>query len=560
MHKKMKDKKFLWILLGCFLLIIAIFINYIMDTEKMYDENLDMFYDAILESKKERIKEVVERTINEIDVERASYIESMTERYAQLDLLLTDAMQQNEYDDILHHLKMGDYYKRKDFEPNIILWNHDLQQVAFSSDDQLNEGANISEEELRSFVSMYQIHTVKYVGDQSDIFILGITKERFEEELKRVIADKIRETKLADGGYIWVNEILDYNGGDGYARSIVQPNMPEIEGQLLSTNDIDVAGNYPYLEELKGINKEGEAYYTYYFKKNYSNVVQSKISYSQLFSEFNWVIGTGLYLDDLEEVMTSKGKDFDDALKKQMVVTISTTIILFFIAGVTGLVLMNYHERRKRVLIDEKNKLLKQHYSLMEDKYDKTKKILHDVKNHLIYIFGLAEQDHNRQIIQYIKGMQQDIDKLDYVVISRNKVIDIILNEKLAVMKKEGIHFDYEIETIDLEFIDHKDIVTILSNIFDNAIESSMLSTDKRVLFKLYSYNEHFVVMKVINSCDDKPKVKGNKLITHKLSKEYHGYGMENIENCTKKYNGNMIWSYDESNREFHIVVMFPKP
>lgn len=526
----------------------------------MYDENLDMFYDAILESKKERIKEVVERTINEIDIERESYIESMTERYAQLDLLLTDAMQQSEYDNILEHLEMGDYYKRKDFEPNIILWNHELQQVAFSSDDQLKEGATISEEELRTYIGSYQIYTVKYVGDQSDIFVLGITKERYEEELKRIIADEIRETKLADDGYIWVNEILDYDGGEGYARSIVQPNLREAEGQLLSTNETDIAGNQPYLKELEGINNGGEAYYTYYFKKNYTNELQSKLSYAKLYPDFNWVVATGLYLDDLEAVMIEKGRNYDLLLKKQMMVTFTTTIILFIATGLTGLVLINYHEVRKRFLIREKNKLLKQYYALMEDKYDKTKQILHDVKNHLICIFGLAEQGHNMQIIQYIKGMQRDIDKLDYTVISHNKVIDIILNEKLALMNKAGIEFDYEIEKIDLTFIDDKDIVTILSNILDNAIESCVLSSGKRVILKLYCYNEHFVVMKVTNSCDDKPKVKRNNLITRKLSKEYHGYGMKNIENCAKKYDGSMTWSYDSFNREFHIVVMFPKP
>ena len=53
--------------------------------------------------------------------------------------------------------------------------------------------------------------------------------------------------------YIWINEVHNWEGGDDYALRLVHPNLVETEGMLLSTKMEDIAGNFPYLEELEGI-------------------------------------------------------------------------------------------------------------------------------------------------------------------------------------------------------------------------------------------------------------------------------------------------------------------
>jgi len=79
-----------------------------------------------------------------------------------------------------------------------------------------------------------------------------------DELLKHQIKERIRAT-VADGNeYMWINKIINPEGGDGYAVRLVHPNKPETEGMLLSTNIQDVRGNTPYRTELEGVLTAGE--------------------------------------------------------------------------------------------------------------------------------------------------------------------------------------------------------------------------------------------------------------------------------------------------------------
>ena len=88
------------------------------------------------------------------------------------------------------------------------------------------------------------------------------------------------------------------------------------------------------------------------------------------------------------------------------------------------------------------------------------------------------------------------------------------------------------------EFIEDKDLVIILTNLLDNAIESSMKSEKKSIGFSLYTFNGSYVVLKVSNSCDEPPLVHKGQLITQKDNQEIHGYSVKNIQRVVKRYNG----------------------
>ena len=97
-----------------------------------------------------------------------------------------------------------------------------------------------------------------------------------------------------------MNEIINYEGGPDYAIRRIHPNLPETEGQLLSTATTDIKGNLPYLEELNGVKANGEVYFTYYFKKNGSEAISEKLSYAKLYKPFDWIIAMGIHIDDTE--------------------------------------------------------------------------------------------------------------------------------------------------------------------------------------------------------------------------------------------------------------------
>lgn len=125
------------------------------------------------------------------------------------------------------------------------------------------------------------------------------TEESIKEATLTFIRHVIHESTFANGAYIWINEVVNFEGGDNYGIRQVHGNLPETEGMLLSTSMQDAKGNLPYLEELVGIREKGELTYKYYFKEYHSDNVSEKISYAKLYEPYNWIVCTGTYLNSM---------------------------------------------------------------------------------------------------------------------------------------------------------------------------------------------------------------------------------------------------------------------
>ncbi|WP_144213026.1 HD domain-containing phosphohydrolase [Shewanella donghaensis] len=129
--------------------------------------------------------------------------------------------------------------------------------------------------------------------------------------------------------YVWVNEIHNYEGGVDYATRKIHPNLPQTEGLLLSTKTPDIKGNFPYQVELEGINNQGEIFFEYYFKRQTNNEIVKKLAYAKLFKPFDWVIATGIYIDDLELTVE---QEINELVAEQEFYNKLVSIVAFFLS------------------------------------------------------------------------------------------------------------------------------------------------------------------------------------------------------------------------------------
>lgn len=175
------------------------------------------------------------------------------------------------------------------------------------------------------------------------------------EEAKKIIQErlyaKVHSNKYEDGRYMWVNEILDYSGGDGYAVRLMHPNLPETEGEKLSTNTSDQHGNKPYQTELDLVNRSGSGFYRYYFKELNSDKVTEKVAYCRLYRDYNWVICEGENLNSLEEYETMQRKDLLPYLFRANLILMAVVLIITMVAA--GLFSRKYN----RVLVGKNREL-----------------------------------------------------------------------------------------------------------------------------------------------------------------------------------------------------------
>lgn len=188
---------------------------------------------------------------------------------------------------------------------------------------------------------------------------------------------RIREARLKNDGYIWINEVLDFKGGPGYAKRLVHRFLIDTEGMLLSTETRDAAGTSSYRVELDGILADGEIYHTYYFAKPGEQLPSLKLSYAKLYPDFSWIVATGVYLDDLERIVeyeksVAKANIRDQAASSiagYMLALLNVVILILLVDKLTSRTINSSYERimtTENALREEKRKV-EEAYALMKD-------------------------------------------------------------------------------------------------------------------------------------------------------------------------------------------------
>jgi diguanylate cyclase (GGDEF)-like protein len=180
----------------------------------------------------------------------------------------------------------------------------------------------------------------------------------YKSVVKGLVEDGLRSRVYGNiyfqDSYIWVNEVLDYQGGEDYAFRLIHPNLKETEGMLLSTDMEDVAGGRPYLDELNGINKDGELFFSYYFKKMDTDQVAEKLSYAKLYKEYDWIVAMGVYYDSLQDYI-QEAEETSRLERIQALKTVALLAVGLLFLGMTAFLWAEerYYARSTQPLKDE---------------------------------------------------------------------------------------------------------------------------------------------------------------------------------------------------------------
>jgi len=131
-----------------------------------------------------------------------------------------------------------------------------------------------------------------------------VDKELSEDEAHRVAKDFVKRIRYAnDTGYVWIN-----SNEAPYARMIMHPTMPELDGQIMDSKtplyNTALDGKQNLFQVFVDVCRDkGSGFVNYLWPKPTNSGLterQPKISYVKLFKPWNWIIGTGLYIDDIE--------------------------------------------------------------------------------------------------------------------------------------------------------------------------------------------------------------------------------------------------------------------
>ena len=196
-------------------------------------------------------------------------------------------------------------------------------------------------------------------------------------------------------------------------------------------------------------------------------------------------------------------------------------------------------------------------YNSMRENYNIQRQRTHEYKNQIVCMDMLMKKKDYSKLEDYIGNISDKLDAQLDMVDTNNDVVNAILNAKYYEAIKNDVLFVLKINDLSDIKVSDEDIVTILSNLLDNAIEAAkQCDVGKRtVKIKLLSEDDVLSIA-VTNAYKTEPMLTEDGYIrTTKNNKEEHGWGIRNIVATLEKYNAEYIIDYKNGEFIFSIIM-----
>ncbi|GIH96614.1 cache domain-containing protein [Planobispora siamensis] len=118
-----------------------------------------------------------------------------------------------------------------------------------------------------------------------------------EEQAKAAALTAVKAMRYGGGDYFWINDMSPV--------MVMHPIKPELDGKDLSGN-ADPDGKLLFVEFVKVVRAQDAGFVEYQWPKPGKEEPVAKLSYVAGFEPWGWVIGTGIYIDDMQATVLDK--------------------------------------------------------------------------------------------------------------------------------------------------------------------------------------------------------------------------------------------------------------
>ncbi len=138
------------------------------------------------------------------------------------------------------------------------------------------------------------------------------------EEAQQKYISHIKSLRYNSDNYFWINDLGP--------NMIVHPAKPEFNGKSMADHK-DSEGKNFFVDMIDTCKKSGQGFVNYKWPKPGFDEAVPKVSYVYFYEQWQWIVGTGIYVDDLEKMES-------DILIKMFIVI---SILFVFTFGLSGL-------------------------------------------------------------------------------------------------------------------------------------------------------------------------------------------------------------------------------
>lgn len=139
------------------------------------------------------------------------------------------------------------------------------------------------------------------------------------DQAKQAAKDTLRRMRYEEKEYFWLNDLQPV--------MVMHPFKPELEGKNLSEFK-DPAGKFLFIEMVQTVRTQKAGFVSYLWPKPGAEKPVPKISYVMGFEPWGWLVGSGIYVDDVNSIFWSN-------VAKMGAVFLLVVAIIGFIAYLT---------------------------------------------------------------------------------------------------------------------------------------------------------------------------------------------------------------------------------
>lgn len=223
--------------------------------------------------------------------------------------------------------------------------------------------------------------------------------------------------------------------------------------------------------------------------------------------------------------------------------------ILIFISNIAILFLlerMEYaaSEREQLLMLNQQIQLQSKSMASASELYSAQRKKVHDFRAHLNILNQLMKSQEYSAAEEYLgKITKQQSDRL-FLVNTHHPILDALFNTKAAEATQKKISIDFEVNDLSNLPFDASDMVVLLSNLLDNAIEACQRydKGDKAIHVMAVVQQDFFISVR--NTSEPVVIINGS-IPTTKPEPQLHGFGLANIRLILEKYSGEYTMFYE---------------
>ena len=202
------------------------------------------------------------------------------------------------------------------------------------------------------------------------------------------------------------------------------------------------------------------------------------------------------------------------------------------------------------------NSVMKEYYDTLENQVDVVRKFHHDINKHMDVLNEMVDKTETSEFKVYSDQLEELYQDVKPVTYCSNSIVNAVLVNKMHQCEEKHIKFMIDMMDFESQKMKEIDLVALLSNLLDNAIEEcERVQRESEKIISIHGWRIRNNLFLEVKNTTEKKQIDQSTFKTKKDPRS-HGVGMKIIKEIIETYDG--MTEIQIENAEIEIFIQIP--